>query len=253
MRVHINLTFFPEARPALMVVTHERSGTHFLMNALAACYGYVNAPWLNLDQTTLNINYYHPPEISQALLSVASQPIANIVKSHHPTEFFAEELARLTERYIVFTICRDPVAVLLSNWRFVHRWPWFEGPKAADPLTFARAAPCGRMMRYQMHQHPTMMHRWAAHVEGWLAAAAVLPRVVVVRYEDLDTHYEDTIRSFAGILGRPPQALLRPARDVNVVPGGPADPTGSGIPPATEALRRLCRETIGGTMARLGY
>jgi hypothetical protein len=253
MEVRANLVLFPEGRPAAMVVSHERSGTHFLMNALAACYGYVSDPWINLDGPTVNINYFYPRDVRDTLLALAARPMANVIKSHHPADFFATELPRLAERYVVFSICRDPVATLVSFWRFLHRWPWSEGPRASDPLAFARAEPCGRMMRYQMRQYPNLMARWAAHVEGWLAAAEAVPRVVVVRYEDLDARYEETMRGFAGLLGRPPQALTRPARDVNVIPGGPADPTGSGVLRDTGALRSLCRVTVGGTMARLGY
>jgi hypothetical protein len=253
MNVDANLGLFSKEWPAVMVVSHERSGTHFLMNALAACYGYVSAPWVNFDLPQVNINYYYPPAVRDTLLALAARPMANVVKSHHPADFFATELPRLTERYVVFNVCRDPVATLLSFWRFLHRWPWAEGPRVADPLAFARAEPCGQMMRYQMRQYPHLMARWAAHVEGWLAAAEVVPGVVVVRYEDLDAHYDETMRGFAALLGRPPQALTRPARDVNVIPGGPADPTGCGVPPDAEALRRLCREAVGGTMARLGY
>jgi hypothetical protein len=253
MNIEANLALFSEERPAVMVVSHERSGTHFLMNALAACYGYVSAPWINLDRPSVNINFYYPAEVRDLLMSLAARPMANVVKSHHQAEFFAGELPRLTQRYVVFSLCRDPAATLLSYWRLLHRLPWVEGPRTADPLTFARSEPCGRMMRYQLRQHTDIMRRWAAHVEGWLAAASTLPRVAVLRYEDLDARYEETMRGLAGLLGRPPQAVTRPARDVNVIPGGPADPTGSGIPADTASLRRLCRETVGGTMARLGY
>ncbi|HEX5269507.1 MAG TPA: sulfotransferase domain-containing protein [Gemmataceae bacterium] len=253
MRLEANLALFAEERPAAMVVSHERSGTHFLMNALAACYGYVSQPFVNLDRPSLNINYFYPPELRDALLTLASRPMANVVKAHYPADFFADELPRVTERYVIFSVCRDPVPTLISYWRILHRWAWVEGPRVADPITFARAEPCGRMMRYQMRQQPNLMRRWAAHVESWLAAARALPRVVVVRYEDLDQRYGETMRGFAGLLGRPPQALTRPARDFNVIAGGPTDPTGSGVPPDTEALRQLCRQEVGATMARLGY
>lgn len=246
-------SYFPEKRPATMVVSHERSGTHFLMNALAACYGYVSDPWLNLDYNTLNINYHSPLIFRRTLLEMAEQPMANVGKAHHAVEFFAGELERLTSRYVVFTIYRDPVAVLLSYWRFLHRWHWVEGPKVADPITFARAEPCGRMLRYQIRQHPNLMRRWAAHVEGWLAAAAAFPRVVALRYEDLEAHYEETMLGLAPLLGRAPHALTRPGRNVNTIPGGPEDPAGLGLPPDIAALRRLCRETVGDTMTRLGY
>ncbi len=32
-----------------MVVSHERSGTHFLMNTLALNFGYIAKPWINFD------------------------------------------------------------------------------------------------------------------------------------------------------------------------------------------------------------
>jgi hypothetical protein len=48
-------------------------------------------------------------------------------------------------------------------------------------------------------------------------------------------------------------ALIRPARDFNVIECGPEDPMRTGIPPDVEALRRLCRETVGDTMTTLGY
>jgi hypothetical protein len=248
-----NFQFFAESRPAVIIASHERSGTHFLMNALAACYGYVSAPWVNFDTFSVGVNFYYPRAVSDVLLKLAEHPMANIVKSHHPADFFIQVLPALAERYVFFTIVRDPVSVMLSFWRFLHGLPWAEGPKVADPVTLARSEPCGQMMRYQMRQYPTLLARWAAHVDSWLNAAQSCPRVAVVRYEDLDQHYAETMHGFAPLLGRPPQALSRPARDVNVIPGGPEDPTGAGIPPDLEKLRRLCRESVGDTMTRLGY
>jgi hypothetical protein len=241
------------SRPAVMVVAHERSGTHFLMNTLATCYGYVSYPWIDFDQLHFKFNFYYPSHICDELLGLAAGPRTQLVKSHHQAGFFAGQLPRLTQQYVLFYICRNPVDVMLSYWRFMHRWPWFEGPKVADPLTFARSEPCGFMMRYQLRQHANLMLRWAAHVEGWLEEAAAQPRVLVVRYEDLDAHFEEVVQGFAQFLGRPPQALVRPPRDVHIIPGGPEDPAGRGIPPDVEALRDLCRATVGPTMARLGY
>jgi hypothetical protein len=248
----LKLSHFAEERPAVLVVSHLRSGTHFLMNALANCYGYVSSPWYNLDPINTHLNFYDPPCLVQFLLDLASRPMANVVKSHHMVEYFAGELPRLTRRYVVFYIYRDPVAVLLSCWRFMHRWPWV-GPCVADPLTFARSEPSGALLRYQLRQYPALVRLWAAHVEGWLAAAKANSGITLVRYEDLDTHFERTLRGLGRVLGRPPQALTRPAREEHVIPGGPQDPTGLGVPPDTTALSQFCRETVGDTMARLGY
>jgi hypothetical protein len=256
MSVPAEFTYFPEPRPAVMVVSHERSGTHFLMNALAACYGYVSLPWINLDQPTQNILELMPRHaLSRMLLELAERPMANIVKSHHPADFFAGELDRLTERYVILVICRDPVAVMLSFWRYLHRFAPTDnaGPQVADPVAFARAVPFGRMLRYQTEPCASVLHRWAAHVEGWHAAAAVCPRVRLVRYEDLDADYRASVASISALVGHAPESLDRPARDYNVIPPGPADPMQTGMPPDMEALRRLCHETVGQTLARLGY
>ena len=245
-------TFFDEERPSVLVVSHERSGTHFLMNALANCYGYVAQPWLNFDYPETNINYFCSEDVSEHLLSLTNRPLANLVKSHHAADFFRSELARLTERYVILSICRHPASVMVSYWRFLHRLAWFEGPKVADPLTLARSEPWGAMRRYHIGQYPSLVRRWAAHVEGWIAAAEAHRGVVVIRYEDLDLRFEQTMRALAPLFGRAPQAIVRPQRGVNVVAGGPDDPRHA-VAPNVQALEQFCREEAGAAMARLGY
>ena len=104
---------FRERRPPVLVVSHERSGTHFLMNSIARGYGYTSTPWVDMDGDS----------------------------------FFDGILNRVLKRYVVFYIHRDPVEVMLSFWRFMHRWHWHEGPKRPHPLAFASAEPEGQLMR----------------------------------------------------------------------------------------------------------
>jgi tetratricopeptide (TPR) repeat protein len=240
--------------PPALVVSHERSGTHFLMNALSYAYGYTAQPWIDLDAHSLPIDYSNPAVITATLENQASDKLYRIVKSHHAAEFFTGELERITEAYRVFVIYRDPVATMISLWRHLNGLAWDEGPKASDPLALARAAPSGKLTRYQAEAFPTMLSRWAAHVEGWLAAASENPRIVPVRYEDLDQHYEQTVAAVSSIVGREPLTpFLRPPRDVNVIAMGQtadAAPVGAG---AREALRAYCRNEFGPLMARLGY
>lgn len=244
-------SFFAERRAAAIVVSHERSGTHFHMNALANCYGYVAQPWINFDLPETNINYFRPKSVSEHLLSLASRPLANVVKSHHAVDFFASELPRITERYVVLSVCRHPVSVTLSFWRFLERLPWHEGPKVPDPLSLARSEPWGAMRRYHLGQYANLMRRWAAHVEGWCAAAASQPGIAMVRYEDLDTRYEETMSGLAPILGRVPGTIVRPPR-VDVIAAGQL-PLSSSDSIDTAALEQFCREEVGDTMSRLRY
>jgi len=256
MSVAAEFTFFPEQRPAVMVVSHERSGTHFLMNALASCYGYVSLPWIDLDNPKQSVLDFHSREqLGKILANLAEKPMANIVKAHQTAEFFSDQLEALSKRYTIFAIYRDPVPVMLSFWRYMYRFrPEIDpGPKAADPLTFARTAPAGLMLRYQLQRCDSVLDRWAHHVNSWLAAAPNYPNIRLVRYEDLDLHFETTMKSFASLLGRDPFSISRPSRDYNVIPLGPNDPILNGASPDIEALRRHCRERVGETMARLGY
>ncbi len=237
-----------------MVVSHERSGTHFLMNALSYAYGYTAEPWIDLDGHNIAIDYADPAAIAEALETEAADPLLRIVKSHHAVEVFARELERITRAYAVFYIYREPAAVMTSLWRHLGGLAWDEGPKAADPLALARARPGGRMTRYETRPYPTMLQRWAAHVEGWLAAAEANPRIAAVRYEDLDRRYEQTIAGLAGAVGRAPLTpLLRPPRDVNVIAMGKSAAAAPVAPATATALDAYCRAEVGALMKKLGY
>jgi tetratricopeptide (TPR) repeat protein len=244
----------PRRLPPAMVVSHERSGTHFLMNALSYGYGYTAEPWIDLDGHTIAIDYSNPARIAEALEVQAADHLMRIVKSHHSAEQFAGELERITRDYRIFYIYREPAAVMVSLWRHLNGLAWDEGPKVADPLTLAKIRPGGAMTRYQAQSHPTLLHRWAAHVEGWLAAAQGNPRIVPVRYEDLDGRYDRTVAAFADVVGRAPLTpLLRPPGDVNVIAMGRTLAETPVVPATLSALTACCRAEVGGLLTRLGY
>lgn len=240
---------FPTARPAVMVVSHERSGTHFLMNAIARSYGYVAKPWIDFDHHRIPMNYYLPGNLAAILAYMADNRAANIIKSHHAVEFFDGILDDVLERTTIFYIHRDPVSVMLSFRRFVRHWHWREGPSRDDPLAFARAQPEGHLLRYQMEQRPNMLHRWAAHVDGWVGTAANRPRLRVVRYDDLKDDYAATLSSLADLFDIPPRDLTPPPPDVNVV----ARAIGGETADDRAALRELALAEVGAIMRSLGY
>jgi hypothetical protein len=177
------------------------------------------------------------------------------VKSHHTVDFFAGELANVTQKYVIAVIYRHPADVMLSFWRYLHHYRPAEnaGPLAPDPIAFAKTAPSGLIDRYQLQPCASMLERWAIHVRGWHRAAQTDPRIAFIRYEDLDRQFEAAMRNLAPLLERDPEAVVRPARDKNVVPRGPDDPLRTGIPPDVVALRKLCWDTVGDTMRLLGY
>ncbi len=245
------LTAFPTPRPTVMVVSHERSGTHFLMNAVARGYGYIADPWVDLDYNHLGINFFAPRELARALAWFADQRTANLIKSHHAVDFFEPVLGALLSKMRILYIHRDPVAVMASFSRLINEWPWREGPKRDSVVAFAAAEPEGQLLRYQIRQRRNMLDRWAAHVEGWTKAARGQRNLRVVRYESLRDDYAATLTGLGDFLRAKPVDLTPPPRDVSVIAEHVA--VGDAEVPEREALRALALSEVGDTMRALGY
>jgi hypothetical protein len=240
---------FSVPRPAVMVISHERSGTHFLMNSIAKGYGYVAAPWIDLDYHRIPINFYSQQNLEELLGHLSRNRIANLIKSHHAVEFLEALLDTVLERTRIFYIHRDPVSVMVSFRRFVNHWRWREGPRRDNAVSFAGAEPEGHLMRYQMYQRRNMLHRWAAHVDGWVGAAAQRPHVRVVRYDQLRDNYAATLTGLGDLLESRPRDLTPPPPDVNVI----ARQVGEMSTDERDSLHSLALAEVGATMQRLGY
>ncbi|MEK9722703.1 MAG: hypothetical protein VW405_04360 [Rhodospirillaceae bacterium] len=123
MELTVALKSFSGPRPLAVVAGHKRSGNHFLMNAIAACCGYTVEPYLDLDHPEININFHNPDILASVLEALARERAANVLKSHHHVDFFDGVLGRLAGPVRIFTIYRDPAAVMESFWRFCRGWP----------------------------------------------------------------------------------------------------------------------------------
>lgn len=240
-------------RLPVMVVSHERSGTHFTMNALAACFDYVSAPWIDIDWHHFNINYYYAPGLKDIVVKLAGLRIANLIKSHYEFEFFKDAVAASADVLHIVYVYRNPADVMASYWRYLPTWEWVEGPTAKTALDLANAAPMGHLMRYQFRQYPTMLDRWANHVEGWIGAAQRASNIHIVRYEDLAGRYDETIAQLGRRFGVAPSRIAPPARDVNVVQAGPLKFTPDAASDNRGAVTDLALRKFPALMERLGY
>jgi len=207
-----------DERKKVMVVGHERSGTHFLMNTLALNFGYVARPWINFD-FDLGINFHAPQAVRDFFVQMHGKPVLNIVKSHHPYGFFSEVIDEIHDEFHVFYILRDPRDVMVSYWRCIRELPWDEGPRADTVGEFMRAAPRGAVMRYQKEQVPNMLARWKAHVDSWIHDAPTIVRnnLIVIRYEDLNSNYRLVVSRIGEHLGIHCATPVRPNTTDNVV------------------------------------
>ena len=78
----------------LMVSSHERSGTHFMMNSISGCTEYTANPFLNFDYMPLGslVNFFSKESMNKFLFSLKKIShnesnnlcVNSIIKSHFP-------------------------------------------------------------------------------------------------------------------------------------------------------------------------
>lgn len=232
----------------VMVSSHERSGTHFLINTLAKNSAYRNNPYLDYDSEPLGSfhNFHESGDVVRFFQKLDERKCASVIKSHFAAPFFrgADRTLLTAGLCKILYIARTPFEVLLSYHRFVLHFPWYEGPKPKRVLDFVTAAPEGRMLRYQWQQFATIIERWKMHVTRWHELAAEYPDdILFMRYGDLDqAHAAETKRALAFIGCEPPDEIARPDRFVRTVQVPPAP-----RPPLDECelILRAIAETIG--------
>ena len=183
----------------LMVCSHERSGTHFLMNAINECTKYTSKPFINFDLIPLggSLNFFHDQSVCDFYRKISNFRIdgktncaRNISKSHFPVSLVGKALKNDLK---LFYIYRNPVDVMISYWKFLHQWDWFEGPKTSSPLELAKHIPAGQSQRYQLRNCTSYFVRWAEHVSNAFIAAKNNANIVLVRYNDLKCDYKRTV------------------------------------------------------------
>ena len=231
------------------MVSHERSGTHFLMNGLRRAYGY-SAPHLAFDWHALPIDYRNPTVVANVLGKIGNSPGEAIVKSHHALGFFDGVLDRVLRNTPILYIHRDPVDVMVSFWRYARQWLGGEMAHAATAFEFAASPPSMSMTRYQATFCRTILERWGQHVDNWTSAASTRRRLVVVRYDQLRDRYADTMTGLEKLLGPVSGTLDAPDRETDVIAGMPADRLPA---PDRIALQALALRQVGETMRRHAY
>lgn len=206
-------TLGPRGAKKILVASHERSGTHFLMNTIADNFGYVSEPWADIDDDRV-VNPYAWENIRAYLEQFAGRPILNLFKTHYPIEFFEGLLDWLLAEFNVVYIHRNVDDCLRSLQRHVNDLPWKAGPKTNDYLHFKWSPPSGALLRYQLRQYDRMVDRHQAHVAGYLCSGPACGRIHVVKYEDLDQDFAATVERLSQALNLFPLHVTpqRPAR-----------------------------------------
>lgn len=218
--LEFNVKQFDLERPKILVISHERSGTHFLMNSLAANFGYVSNPYMNIDRS-LGVNFHSPVAFRDLLANFQNCSIANIFKSHHDLEFYRDFFSLNPMGFKILYIFRDVYEVMVSYHHHLLSLPWNEGAQTKNFSDFLRCTPSGAMTRYQYHHASSMVDRWVRHVQSALDAQTAFSsdNFFMLDYADLNRAFEFTLERISKYLGLPsPNTTFRPSNRENVVP-----------------------------------
>jgi Sulfotransferase domain len=193
-------------RKKILVISHERSGTHFLINTIARCFDYLPNQ-IDLDNSC-NIDWGNPAMARQWLLQFRGRSVANIFKSHHASTFLVPLLPDLQDDFHVFYIQRDGRDVMTSFWIYLNRLAPGWGPRTRSIGEFMQATAAGGIAQYQStQQNMTMLERWVTHVRGWTQPGLPIHHFT---YEALHSRYETELEKISGILQQPPVSRIRP-------------------------------------------
>jgi hypothetical protein len=206
-------------RSNVIVASHERSGTHFLINTLALNFGFA-AKHVDSDIAS-GADFYIRSHFQTFLDCLRQVGSGRILKEHHHLVFFDGMLEHLREKFIVFYVYRNPADVMCSHWRYVRSVERREGPITETPGAFMRAAPWGGMLRYQMEQQASVLDRWRSHVDAWTTLGVEAAGAIPVVYEELNLDFEATVARLAARLGVPCPRPVRPSLTENVMEPGP--------------------------------
>jgi len=187
----------------ILVVTHERAGTHLVINLI----NYKNngdfipigkLPYTEKEYTLENYLKY-------ATRSMLYQPYNSdiIFKSHHQVQFFEKNIDKLFEYYNVIYVQRDIKDVLISYYKFLK-----EGlsifPEFKDWIFMK---PCDVGYKYfEKYPDPHIfiepsdyIDRYTIHLDGWMKYK---DKLLVVHYEDILNDFETIKEKIENFIGR---------------------------------------------------
>ena len=203
--------FLPPA-PLFYVISHERSGTHFLINTILR-NTYIRQDWHNIGEW---FGPYDDPRTRFAHIDAFNAKWdqlgrkATIIKSHCDRDLFE---ARYKKAKVIYVL-RDPRDTLTSWFHYLNRDEFYHyNPQVPDHRceSFSKflRKPVTPFLRYSYSLHgnfSNVAERWASHVSGWLEASDTL----VVRYEGLLRDYKSVLIKISDFLGLRLRLLTRP-------------------------------------------
>ena len=198
----------------IIVVTHERSGTHLVINTINFENNGNFIPLGKLPKCPVGEKYSLYNYMDKVNVDLENGIGGNeiIVKSHHQIEFF-EDLPKLFEEYKVIYVMRDIKDVLVSYYKFLNGYGFdsngntipIKGFPEFKDWIFMKPDDIG-MKYFETMADPhifiepdSYIDRWKIHVQGW---KEVKDQILIVMYENLLTNFSETKNKIEEFIGK---------------------------------------------------
>lgn len=194
----------------VLVVTHERSGTHLLINLInfdnkGEFYTIGFMPKIRDKVFTLE-EYKHQVYKDIVVYSYKE----NIVcKSHHQVEFMEPFLDFVFEKYRVIYLKRDVKDVLVSYYKFLpgsdddfpnfKDWIFMKPSDVGDKYLVSKNTHMNGPDPHIFIEPNNYIHRWKMHIDGWMKYK---DKLLVLNYEDILQNFEETKKKIEEFIGK---------------------------------------------------
>jgi len=184
----------------VLIISHERSGTHLLINTIGLNFHRFKEGWADVPQNQ------HESVVAQYFQQKRQDVI---IKSHHQFYSFRDCYKIVKQNNHCFYCVRDGRDVLVS---------WYHHCKTMQfirqNITFGQflrmRLPEQREYWYDRKLSKNMIERWKTHVESWIDKD-----INIIRYRDLLNDFEKTLLQIAYILYEVPNSKVKPELKVH--------------------------------------
>jgi hypothetical protein len=201
----------------VVVVSHERSGTHFLINTIIKNFGYSDG-WVDFPRFNKmpNDKKWYDDYCGKVKVFCVGYRGQNkrVFKTHHQVGFFESYMDDFLKYFTVFYIVRDPRDVGVSCFYYFNKHNNdFPVTKSVGDLLlrvkpYKYAWDSGR----SIVKSETLVDRWALHVSGWKKH-----NVHFIKFSDLKRNFSGVVHRIGKVLNKPVGSIIVPLLDHNVV------------------------------------
>ena len=198
----------------VLLVTHERSGSHFMFNSLAVNFNHTIKSFTPIGLPAKTHNYYsliggtkdYKEALGLFLKMAAFSPDGSgrkMFKTHHDIAFL-EGSRDYLDQYNVIYVERECKDVLTSLYYYFRNsgpnrdFPNMEGLSLRDFVLNTKPGNYQFDIDYSHVESSNFVERWKYHREGWVNSDIPL---IKTSYEDLSNSYNDTMSDIADKLG----------------------------------------------------